>query len=476
MGRLTPAGLKLEIFDIPDATTPSIGIAHSDGERILLLNGSHVLHISTRNFSVLKDVVLQHTPIFSHLSRRGIVAAFAPQGHRIYLPVDASYLPCQYCERRYATRLVALDTETGLVVGTSNVLDVYISSLLTGLWLSPDGRTAYLSPGLTSVIRYDLTSSPIAGAYQPNLTYNWHDVGFISNSRAFTVWEGQTSPPSCAVVNLTNGTTEVLIPCFDRRGGSVSITPDAKYAISLMNVAPHDPYSGADPLVLRQTDSLGDLWSARPDILKGKWLITTAAATDDAPPAFTPPPANVIAEATGPEGALVTYPLPVAVDDVDGPVAVVCSPERGTVFPLGSTTVSCSAADEAGNSATAGFAVTVRDTTPPVLGSPVVSPSVLPTPNHRLVPVVVTISATDSVDAAPVCELSAVRSNEPQNGLGDGDTSPDWTMVTGLRASLRAERSGKGDGRTYTLDVTCRDASGNRAVESATVLVPKGKK
>jgi len=55
------------------------------------------------------------------------------------------------------------------------------------------------------------------------------------------------------------------------------------------------------------------------------------------------------------------------VDNVDGPVAVVCSPASGAAFPLGSTVVGCSATDAAGNTATGSFTVSVRDTTPPVI-------------------------------------------------------------------------------------------------------------
>jgi len=43
---------------------------------------------------------------------------------------------------------------------------------------------------------------------------------------------------------------------------------------------------------------------------------------------------------------------------------------------------------------------------------------------------------------------------------------------------LRAERSGKGSGRVYTITVRCLDASGNIAIKNVTVTVPRdqGKK
>jgi hypothetical protein len=70
------------------------------------------------------------------------------------------------------------------------------------------------------------------------------------------------------------------------------------------------------------------------------------------------------------------------------------------------------------------------------------------------------------------CTLS-VTSNEPTNGLGDGDTPNDWEVIDAHHVRLRAERSGKGTGRTYTITVTCTDAAGNAVVRTATVRVPR---
>ena len=76
------------------------------------------------------------------------------------------------------------------------------------------------------------------------------------------------------------------------------------------------------------------------------------------------------------------------------------------------------------------------------------------------------------------------RTSEPQNGLGDGDTSPDWTepvidQISGIiTLQLRAERSGTGNGRIYTITITGTDASGNSSQANVEIKVPhdKGKK
>lgn len=91
---------------------------------------------------------------------------------------------------------------------------------------------------------------------------------------------------------------------------------------------------------------------------------------DTTPPDLYGVPSDIVAES--PDGApvLVSYTLPTAVDAVSGPVPVSCTPTSGSLFALGSTTVTCSASDGAGNTVTQTFTVTVTapsvDTLPPV--------------------------------------------------------------------------------------------------------------
>jgi len=89
-----------------------------------------------------------------------------------------------------------------------------------------------------------------------------------------------------------------------------------------------------------------------------------AAATTTAkkpPPAITcPADRDVIAPMPGSVSAIVTYPNPAVTDNCPG-VIVVCSPASGTPFPLGLTTVTCTATDSGGATASGSFKVTVWD-------------------------------------------------------------------------------------------------------------------
>lgn len=96
--------------------------------------------------------------------------------------------------------------------------------------------------------------------------------------------------------------------------------------------------------------------------------LTVTPEADTVPPVLDLPD-EVVAEATAPEGAEVTYDA-TAADAVDGAVPATCVPTPGALLPLGTTTVECSATDAAGNVATGAFPVRVRDTTAPALDLP----------------------------------------------------------------------------------------------------------
>lgn len=192
--------------------------------------------------------------------------------------------------------------------------------------------------------------------------------------------------------------------------------------------------------------------------------------TDNTPPVITCPQAITL-ECTSPAGAIGTF-ISSAADNC-GVQSVTCNPPSGSTFPFGSTAISCSATDTSGNSSTScGSSVTVVDTTPPSIASAAASPKQLWPPNHKMVAVKVSASASDICDTAPSCQITSVSSNEPENGLGDGDTSPDWEITGALTVNLRAERSGTGSGRLYTSEMRCTDHSGNSSTATVGVTVP----
>ena len=74
-------------------------------------------------------------------------------------------------------------------------------------------------------------------------------------------------------------------------------------------------------------------------------------------------PGAIEVNATGPDGARVDYVTRVR-DDVDPNPQLSCEPASGSVFPIGTTTVTCTARDASGNSSQESFDVTVRGPAP----------------------------------------------------------------------------------------------------------------
>ncbi len=92
-------------------------------------------------------------------------------------------------------------------------------------------------------------------------------------------------------------------------------------------------------------------------------------------------------------------------------------------------------------------------------------------PNHK--PATVAIRGVSDPDSDPVTmRVDAITQDEPVNAKGDGDTAPDGFGIGEAQAQLRAERSGKGNGRVYRIGFTANDGRGGSCTGSVTVGVP----
>ena len=193
----------------------------------------------------------------------------------------------------------------------------------------------------------------------------------------------------------------------------------------------------------------------------------TVTITNGTPPPVLTVPDDMIVEATSAAGAVVTF----TATATEGGV-VSCTPPSGSTFPLGTTTVTCTATN-AGGTDTEIFNITVIDSTPPTV-TVTADPNVLWPPNHKMVEVTVTVVASDAVDPAPVSQIVSVSSNQPIEGTGDGDAAPDWEITGPLTLNLRAERSG-GQARIYTITIVTSDFGGNLTTSTVEVTVPNSR-
>ncbi len=136
--------------------------------------------------------------------------------------------------------------------------------------------------------------------------------------------------------------------------------------------------------------------------------------------------------------------------------------------------------DGINNPVSSEITVNIVDTGPPTL-APVSNKTILWPPNHQMENITIETNASDNSGIMPTLAAS-VYSNEPEEGLGDGDMKPDWTeplidQENGIISlELRAERSGTGDGRIYTISITAADQSGNTSTVNIEIIVPHDKK
>ncbi|WP_240351229.1 HYR domain-containing protein [Streptomyces olivoreticuli] len=85
--------------------------------------------------------------------------------------------------------------------------------------------------------------------------------------------------------------------------------------------------------------------------------------------------------ATDKSGARIDYTA-TAKDDVDGDLPVACAPASGSLFPLGTTRVTCTATDSAGNKGSATATFTVLPAPVPDMADLAVAVNVGPVPNY----------------------------------------------------------------------------------------------
>lgn len=174
-------------------------------------------------------------------------------------------------------------------------------------------------------------------------------------------------------------------------------------------------------------------------------------------------PDGLVAEAEGPDGAVVVYEVEAEGTEDPAP-EIKCDPESGDVFKLGTTLVNCFASDRFGGRAEARFELSVADTVGPIIATAFTDPQYLVPVDKSMVTVKLDIEAVDLVDPFPRCSVVDVTANE--------QISPDdWKIVSDREVLLRATRNG-GIDRIYRIGLRCTDERKNETTGTATAVVP----
>jgi hypothetical protein len=305
-----------------------------------------------------------------------------------------------------------------------------------------------VAPGLPSRTAYTLTvTGACMGACDP--------PNLVPVARAKDVIVAAPANSCGTVASIDDGS-------FDEDGDPLVITQ-----------SPPGPYGiGSTRVLLTVRDPKGATSQAS----------AVVTVLDYTPPVVSCPAPMTVSTAPGVCGAPVSFTV-TATDVCSSPVPVVSTPASGSIFPVGATTVTTTATDAAGNTAACPLVVTVADTEAPVINNLVLRPA--QSSNRDWVDVSVDYDQADNCGVTCVLSVTGGLTRSPEfaplgsvvasvvsasSGSSDSDGTP-FVIIDAHHVRLSADRSGKGNSRTYTVTVTCTDAAGNSTVKSATITV-----
>ena len=272
-------------------------------------------------------------------------------------PLGATAVTCSASDSRGNT--VDDSFVVTVVDTTAPAVTVPASSVVEAT--GPSGAPADYASTATDAVdgEFAATCVPAPGTSLPlginTITCSATDAAGNTGSNSFTVTVVDTTPPAIEVPAAI--TAEATGPGGAAVSYSVTATDlvDGAVDVTCAPVSGSTFALGGHQVDCTAIDAAGNEGSA-------SFAVTVV---DTTAPAITVP-GTLTAEATGPAGAPVTYTV-TATDTVSGSVAAACTPSSGATFPLGTTSVVCTAIDAAGNEGSASFAVTVVDTTAPVI-------------------------------------------------------------------------------------------------------------
>ena len=241
--------------------------------------------------------------------------------------------------------VTVLDTTAPMLAAHSNVLAEATGAL--GALVNYAAATAADAVTATPAIAYSQESGTRFPIGVTTVTITATDAAGNVATGTFTVTVRDTTGPVVLVP------ANIVVEATGAAGAAVSFAVSASDAVDGAVDAIPDHASGST-FPLGTTTVLVAASDTRTNVSTASFTVTVL---DTTAPMVTPP-ANVTMLATSPSGALVSYPMATAADAV-GVVALSYSQNSGTLFPIGTTTVTATATDAANNTGTAIFTVTV---------------------------------------------------------------------------------------------------------------------
>ena len=248
-----------------------------------------------------------------------------------------------------------------ITVQDTTAPELYVPANLVVEATKPAGATVTYSVTATDAVNVSpaVSCSPASGTVfaigAATVTCSSSDAHHNTATKSFTVTVQDTTPPELSVPQ------DLVVEATGAAGAVVNFASSASDLVSLATPVSCVPASGSTfPLghttvTCTSSDSHHNTATKTFRVLVGNTTAPTILVPD-----------AVIAEATGPGGAVEEF-MTSAVDVVDGYLRANCVPASGSMFAIGTTTVTCSATDSSANTGSASFTVTVTDDTPPRL-------------------------------------------------------------------------------------------------------------
>jgi hypothetical protein len=313
-------------------------------------------------------------------------------------PPELSGVPASFLLERElvnGTDLSATAQAVAAVFNSSDDLPVATDDIDSAVavqcaYASAGGNVPLVPGGLAP---FDPAGNPTATVVTCTAT----DSSGNSTSDSFTITVRDVTPPVLAPI------ADVSVAAAAVGGTIVSVSaPSATDAGNIVasDCKAFDPPTSVVGMSLFPIGTTPVTCSATDDVQNTGTTSFTVAVIDMTPPLFDTTVDDFTAEANAIGGANVTFTAPTA-SDLGQAVPVQCDANpAGSFFPIGATTVTCTATDAQGNVATDTFVVTVADTTPPVL--------TVPNDITALFGATVAFeaTATDNADADPVINCS----------------------------------------------------------------------
>lgn len=299
---------------------------------------------------------------------------------------------------------------------------------------SSAGAVATFAPTATDAVSaVTVTVAPASGSTFPLgatlATITARDAAGNTSSSTFTVTVRDTTAPTLSVP------ANQIVEATSAAGASATFSASASDLVNgSVAVVASAPSGSVFPLGVTTVGLTASDTAGNP--ATGSFTVTVV---DTIAPTITAQ-ADLVVEAASAAGAPVTFST-TASDPVSA-ATVTTAPTSGSVFPLGTSTVTITARDATGNTSTSTFNVTVRDTVAPVVTAP--ANQVVEATSSAGAVVTYTATASDAVSGA----LSVVGSP------ASGSTFALGTTTVGLAASDAAGNTGTASFTVTVVDTT----------------------